>query len=147
MSGKGLDIGTNMLVAASLEGGKVPQFKMQRDAFFVIKPKTEVNKNTIRQVLDKRKASYIASDNDFIVVGEDALEIAMERNSSASRPLKSGVISPKDKDNLPILKTIIKSLVGKGDVGNVPIAGEGKLWPRMLTGGVADCPVQLNSIA
>lgn len=114
MSGKGLDVGTNMIVAAHLDDSNRPVYKKQRDAFFVIRPKTDVNRNTIKKVLDKRKSSYIISNNDFIVVGEDALEMAMERNEISKRPIRSGVISPKDKENLPILKSIINSILGTG---------------------------------
>jgi len=53
MSHKGLDIGTNMLVAAMTDVEGNPVFKMQRDAFYRIVPKTEVNRNSIRASLDK----------------------------------------------------------------------------------------------
>jgi len=52
------------------------------------------------------------------VVGQDALEIAIERNDVASRPLKKGIISPKEKAALPMLKVIIEELVGKGNPGD-----------------------------
>jgi len=115
MANKGLDIGTNMLVAAMLDEEGNPVFKMQRDAFYRIIPKTEVNKNSIRISLDKRGANYIIDeDQSFIIVGEDALEIAIERNDYAQRPMQKGVISPKEKASLPMLKLIIETLVGKG---------------------------------
>jgi hypothetical protein len=119
MGNKGLDIGTNMLVAASLgEDGK-PIFKMQRDAFYKIVPKSEVNKNSIMASLEKRQANFILDEvGNFVVVGEDALEIAIERNDVAKRPLRKGVLSPKEKDSLPMLKLIIESLIGKGEEGD-----------------------------
>ena len=52
--GVGLDIGTNMLVAATLSEDGKPMFKMQRDAFYRIVPKSEVNRNSIKKALDKR---------------------------------------------------------------------------------------------
>jgi hypothetical protein len=112
---KGLDIGTNMLVAAMLDDDGNPVFKMQRDAFYRIIPKTEVNKNSIRVSLDKRGTNYIIDeDGSFIIVGEDALEIAIERNDYAKRPMHKGVISPKEKASLPMLKLIIETLIGTG---------------------------------
>ncbi len=111
---KGLDIGTNMLVAASVGEDGAPKFKMQRDAFYKIHPKSEVNKNSIRMSLEKRGSNFLVDDDDFIVVGEDALEIAIERNDIAQRPLKKGIISPREKDSLPMLKLIIKNLLGQG---------------------------------
>ena len=120
MGSKGLDIGTNMIVAAQFDEEGVPVFKMQRDAFYRIVPKTEVNKNSIRMSLDKRGANFIFDDSirpygSYIVVGEDALEIAIERNDVAQRPMSKGIISPKEKASLPMIKLIIENLLGKGD--------------------------------
>lgn len=115
---KGLDIGTNMLVSSSMDKDNKAHFKMQRDAFYRIKPKSEVNRNSVKMSLDKRSASYIIDDGDFIVVGEDALEIAIERHGKAERPLQKGVISPKDKSSLPMLKLIIKDLLGYSNINS-----------------------------
>lgn len=119
MNHKGLDIGTNMLVAAMFDEDGAPTFKMQRDAFYRIVPKTDVNRNSIRVSLDKRGANYIVDeDQSFIIVGEDALEIAIERNDVAQRPMSKGVISPKEKASLPMLKLIIETLIGRGEEGD-----------------------------
>jgi hypothetical protein len=107
-----------MLVSASLDENGSSEFKMQRDAFYRIIPKSEVNKNSIKMSLDKRKANYIIDDNTFIVVGEDALEIAIERHDKAERPLQKGVISPKNKKSLPVIKTLIKTILGESSPGS-----------------------------
>ncbi len=118
-SHKGLDIGTNMLVSATMDISGNASFKMQRDAFYKITPKSEVNRNSIKMSLDKREASYVIDDSgDFIVVGEDALAIAIERHDKADRPLQRGVISPKNKTSLPMLKLIIKDLLGEATPGS-----------------------------
>jgi hypothetical protein len=116
--GVGLDIGTNMLVAATFDEDGNPVFKMQRDAFYRIVPKSDVNRNSIRKALENRKFNFIEDrEGCFIVVGEEALETAIERNDVAKRPLRRGVISPKEKDSLPMLKILIENLVGKADKG------------------------------
>jgi hypothetical protein len=116
--GVGLDIGTNMLVAATFDGDGNPVFKMQRDAFYRIVPKSEVNRNSIRRALENRKFNFIEDkEGSFIVVGEEALETAIERNDIAKRPLRRGVISPKEKDSLPMLKILIENIVGKAEKG------------------------------
>jgi hypothetical protein len=113
--GVGLDIGTNMLVAARISDEGKTVFKMQRDAFYKIVPKSEVNRNSIKKALEKRNFNFISDkDGSFIVVGEEALETAIERNDVAKRPLQRGVISPKEKDSLPMLKVLIENLLGKG---------------------------------
>jgi len=119
-NGRGLDIGTNMIVAAEMDEEGKAHFKMQRDAFYKITPKSEVNRNSIRTALEKRGANFIISGVDFVVVGQEALEIAIERNDVVKRPLRRGILSPKEKDSLPMLKLIIKNLVGEGD-GNTII--------------------------
>lgn len=128
----GLDVGTNMLVAGISENNGDPIFRNQRNCFYKIKPKTEINKNSIRMSLDKRKANYIIDDGVFVVVGEDGLNIAVERNDVAQRPMSKGVISPKEKASLPMLKFIIENLIGKGKKGDkciysvpaIPIDGD-----------------------
>lgn len=113
----GLDVGTNMIIASTMSDNGGTVFKMQRDCYYMITPKSEVNKNSIRISLDKRQANYfIDEDSSFIVVGEDALDVSIERNDVAERPLQKGVISPKNKRSLPILKRIIKDLVGTTDI-------------------------------
>lgn len=116
MSNVGLDIGTNMLVAGTMDEEGNPVFKLQRDAFYRIVPKTDVNRNSIKVSLDRRGANYIVDeDGSYIVVGEDALEIAIERNDKAQRPMAKGIISPKEKASLPMLKLIVENLIGKGN--------------------------------
>jgi hypothetical protein len=115
MSSVGIDIGTNMIVAGRLDEGGNPVFKMQRDAFYRIIPKSEVNKNSIRMSLEKQGSNFIVDGEDFVVVGEDALSTAIERNDVAKRPLRKGVVSPKEKDSLPMLKLLIEHLIGKGN--------------------------------
>jgi len=118
-SGKGLDIGTSMIIASEIGEDGNAVFKMQRDAFYKIIPKSEVNKNSIRMSLEKRGANFIIDGDSFIVVGNDALEIAIERNDTAKRPLRKGILSPREKESLPMLKLIIKSLVGQGSGGKL----------------------------
>jgi hypothetical protein len=133
MSKKGLDVGTNMLVSSSLGEDGSPVFKMQRDAFFKIIPKSEMNRKSIEMALTKRAANFIFdSDNNCIVVGNDALEIAVERNATAKRPMQKGIISPKEKDSLPMLKLLVESLIGKGEEGD------------KIVYSVPACPVDSN---
>lgn len=115
----GLDIGTNSIIAGISEGDSDPVFRNQRDCFYKIKPKTEVNKSSIKMSLDKRGANYLIDDDgSFVVVGQDGLDIAIERNDVAQRPMMKGVISPKEKASLPMLKLIIKELIGEGKEGD-----------------------------
>lgn len=113
--GVGLDIGTNMLVSAIMNEEGVPSYKKQRDAFYRITPKSEINAKSIAKALEAKKANFILDGKDYIVVGEDALVMANERNDNARRPMSKGVLSPKEKDSLPMIKILIKSIVGEGN--------------------------------
>jgi len=116
---KGLDVGTNLIVAGSMDASGSSTFSMERDAYYRIKPESEVNSNSVKMSLDRRGANYIIdSDGSYIVIGDDALEIAIERRGVAERPLSQGVISPKSKRSLPIIKLIIKSLLGEAVKGS-----------------------------
>jgi hypothetical protein len=115
MSATGVDVGTNRLVSASLAEDGTPVFKTERDAFYRIVPKSEVNKNAIRTSLDKRGSNYIIEGDNFVVVGEEALHFALDRNDHSMRPMAKGVISPKDKANMPMLKLLLKTLTGEGN--------------------------------
>lgn len=115
----GVDVGTNRIVAATLDNDGNPIFKSERDAFYRIVPKSEVNKNAIKLSLEKHGANFITEGNDFCVVGEDAIQIALDRNDTSMRPMRKGVISPKDKSNIPILKLLLESLIGRGDGDNL----------------------------
>ncbi len=121
MSSVGIDVGTNMIVSGRLDVEGNPVFKMQRDAFYRLAPKSEVNKNSIRMSLEKQGSNFIVDGEDFVVVGEDALTIAIERNDVAKRPLRKGVVSPKEKDSLPMLKLLIENLIGKGEKGDAAV--------------------------
>jgi len=115
VKGVGLDIGTNMLVSAMLDESGSPIYKKQRDCFFKISPKSEVNRKSIRMSLESRKANFIIDNDEFVVVGEDALRMANERNAESRRPMSKGVLSPREKDSLPIIKLLIKSIIGQAD--------------------------------
>jgi actin-like ATPase involved in cell morphogenesis len=113
--GVGLDIGTNMLVSAIMNDEGQVVYKRQRDAFFKIVPKSEVNRKSIKTALEGRKANFIIDNEGFVVVGEDALLMANERNLNARRPMSKGILSAKEKESLPMIKLIIKSLIGQGN--------------------------------
>lgn len=117
----GIDLGTNSLCSAiAINEVDAPTFKLERDCFYIIKPKTDVNRSSIKMSLDKRGVKYVINEDDtYIVIGHDALDIAIERNDVVQRPMQKGVISPKEKTSLPMLKLMIENMIGKGDAGDV----------------------------
>ncbi|MDP3043367.1 MAG: hypothetical protein Q8N21_03115 [bacterium] len=104
--GKGLDVGTAFIYAAEKIGNEVV-FRIERDAFFDL-PASDY----IKEVFARDEVKYIRNGDQFYVVGNEALRFANLFQRNVRRPLEQGVISPKEKDALPIIKLLIASAVG-----------------------------------
>lgn len=107
----GLDIGTSFIISAQETPNGV-QYTEMRDAFFRLKPATPIAAKVMEKGL-AGLAYFKDTDGSFVVVGQDAIEKAIERNSSALRPLRRGVLNPQEPDARRVLKYIITKLVGR----------------------------------
>jgi len=107
----GLDVGTSFIVLAKDENGSVT-YKDFRDAFYIIKPSTPVANKMIEKGLNG-KTFIKDQDGSFIILGQDAIEKAIERNETARRPMHKGVVSVKEKEAKRVLAYILKEVVGK----------------------------------
>lgn len=109
---KGLDVGTSFIVLSKQIAHDTIAYKDFRDAFYIIKPT-----NTIAgKMIEKGLAGKIFVkdiDGSFIILGQDAIEKALEKNESAKRPMYRGIISAKEKDSKKVLSFILKEVVGK----------------------------------
>jgi hypothetical protein len=113
LSGRGLDIGTSFIICAKeyATGGKV-MYTEFRDAFIRLVPSSPIAKKMMLKGL-KGQRFFEDTDGSYVVVGQDAIERAIERNISANRPLVRGVISPKEKQARRILRHILKEILGQ----------------------------------
>jgi hypothetical protein len=116
---KGLDVGTSFIVLSQDNNDKV-QYKDFRDAFYIIKPSTPVATKMIEKGL-AGKVFIKDSDGSFIILGQDAIEKAIERNDTAKRPMFKGVVSAKEKDAKRVLAFILKEVVGQASEPNEKI--------------------------
>lgn len=107
----GLDIGTSFIVSAREEVDKVV-YKRQRDGFFTLKAETPVSARFIEQGLNKAGSDFFKKGNDFYIIGEAALEKALERRAVLQRPLHKGVINSKEPEALEMIKQIISGVLG-----------------------------------
>lgn len=123
---KGLDVGTSFIVLAEDAHAAKPDmpsaigaihYKDFRDAFYVIKPTTPVATKMIEKGL-QGKVFVKDTDGSFLILGQDAIEKAVERNDSAKRPMYRGVVSAKEKEAKRVLAFILKEVVGKAKVAN-----------------------------
>jgi hypothetical protein len=118
---KGLDVGTSFIVLASDSEAPVSftsddkfgyvKYTDFRDAFYVIKPTTPVATKMIEKGL-QGKVFVKDTDGAFIILGQDAIEKAIERNESAKRPMYRGVVSPKEKEAKRVLAYILQQVCG-----------------------------------
>ena len=120
--GKGVDIGTMFVKCAYKEGDEIV-FRSQRNAFFEVE-----HTDFTKKILDNSKVKYIIKEDKLYVVGDEALQFANMFNKETRRPLSRGVISPSEKEALPMIELLIKSVVGeptyKGEIVYFSVPGE-----------------------
>jgi len=108
--GIGLDVGTSFIIKAteSEEGLSYTEF---RDAFYRMKPATPIAGKMMEKGL-ANLAYFKDEDGSYVVVGQDAIDKAIERNATALRPLRRGVMNPLEPEARRVLKFIFTQLVG-----------------------------------
>ena len=120
--GKGVDIGTMFVKCAQKEGDEII-FRSQRNAFFEVE-----HSDFTKKILDNSKVKYIIKEDKLYVVGDEALQFANMFNKETRRPLSRGVISPTEKEALPMVELLIKSVVGqpsyKGEIVYFSVPGD-----------------------
>jgi actin-like ATPase involved in cell morphogenesis len=105
--GKGADIGTMFVKCAQTEGEEIV-FRSQRNAFFEVE-----HIGITKKVFDDHKVKYAIKEDKLYIVGDEALQFANMFNKEVRRPLSRGVISPTEKEALPMVELLIKSVVGE----------------------------------
>jgi actin-like ATPase involved in cell morphogenesis len=105
--GRGLDVGTVNLASAVRDVEGNVSIKIQRNVFIEIDAQ-----DFYKKMLTKLNVQYVVHNGHWLVVGDDAFELANILNQETRRPMKAGVISPQEVDALPIEKIILESLLG-----------------------------------
>lgn len=103
---KGLDVGTMNIVAAYQQGDKTV-INQQRNSFLEMEG-SEVTASMLQQ----SKILHMKFNNNFIIVGEDALKFSNVMNSESRRPMSKGILSRDEKQAIPMMKLIIERLLG-----------------------------------
>lgn len=102
----GLDLGTmNIVSARQLEGSKV-ETKRVRDAFL------DLDSDAKRQ-LRLSKVDYVEHEDQLIVIGDSALNMANLFKREVRRPLSRGVISAGELDAQQILSLLVGHVLGQ----------------------------------
>ena len=107
--GKGIDIGTSFIGCCERDGrhGSV-RFRYERDAFFEID-----HGDFTKGMLNKSSVKYIQKGENLYIVGNEALNFANMFHRNTRRPLRTGIISPREKEALPMVELLIRSVAGK----------------------------------
>ncbi|HZE97934.1 MAG TPA: hypothetical protein VE981_12975 [Planctomycetota bacterium] len=104
--GKGLDVGTVNLVAACQNPENEIELRTQRNVFLDV----EITPYT-KAMLTKLNVGYVIQGKRLYILGEPAFKLANVLNRRTRRPMKDGLISPKEQDALPIMKLLIGSIL------------------------------------
>ncbi len=101
----GLDIGTMNLVAARQKGDEVSTTRM-RDAFLDLPA-------SAKKVLKLSGADYIEADDEILLLGDQAMELAALFGREARRPLSAGLVSAGEMQGLDVLGFMIQHIIGE----------------------------------
>lgn len=104
--GVGLDIGTMNIVAARQGSQGKNSITQIRDAFLDLPRES-------KKVLNMSKVPYVEMGDEILILGDKALQVANMFGKEARRPLAAGLVSSSETDALPVLYTLIESVLGK----------------------------------
>lgn len=102
---KGLDVGTMNLVVAKQNGNAVVTSRL-RDAFLNL-PKSS------KKLIKISGADFVETDDEILIIGDHALEMANMFGKEVRRPLSKGLVSPSEINAMDVLAYMIKSLLGE----------------------------------
>ena len=102
--GVGCDIGTMNIVSAR-RGEKGISTKRMRDAFVALPS----NKT---RMLKLSQTSFVQRDDDVLILGDAAMEMANVFGGNPRRPLAGGLIAAGESEALGVLKLLIENVLG-----------------------------------
>jgi len=101
----GVDIGTSKIVFSEKKNGKI-DFSSQHNAFISV----DYSKFTER-ILKQNQIKYHKIDNSLIVFGDGAEIFANMLNTETRRPMRQGLLNPKESYSIEIIKKILNELI------------------------------------
>jgi len=103
--GVGLDVGTMNIVSARRAAEGI-ETKRLRDAF-VAMPKSKT------KMLKLSDTSFVEREDDVLILGDAAMEMANVFGGDPRRPLAGGLISAEEQDALGVLKLLVQNVLGE----------------------------------
>jgi len=105
----GLDVGTSRIVRAQQDGSDFA-FESQLNAFVAI-PYSKITAN----VLQKEGVPHTVQGAEIVVHGNESEKFADLLNAETRRTMTCGVLDAKEPESLTQMRSILNSLLGKGD--------------------------------
>lgn len=102
--GVGLDVGTMNVVSARRTEKGVETVRM-RDAFLDLP-------QDAKKMLKLSKVSFVERDDEILILGDAAMDMANVFGREARRPLSGGLVSSSEQDSLYVLGLIVKNVLG-----------------------------------
>lgn len=101
----GIDIGTSKIVLAEQIGPR-NKFTSQTNAFITVQ-----NSKFTRSILKQNKINHYVTGENLIVYGDGAEVFGNMLNAETRRPMRHGVLNPKESSAIEIIKGILDDLV------------------------------------
>ena len=111
----GVDIGTSKIVFSEKKNGKI-DFSSQRNAFIAV----DYSKFT-EKILTQNQIKYHKIDNSLIVFGDGAEVFANMLNTETRRPMRQGLLNPKESYSVEIIKEILNEPIESNGDSNSKI--------------------------
>lgn len=110
--GVGCDIGTMNIISARKKGDAVVT-KRVRDAFIDVESER-------KKMLNLRGTPYVEYEDQLLILGDTATELAQLLKREVRRPISKGLISTSEIDALEVLSILIEQVLGapqrKGEI-------------------------------
>lgn len=101
----GIDIGTSKIVLSEQAGSR-HKFTSQTNAFITVQ-----NSKFTRGILKQNKINHYVAGDSLIVYGDGAEVFGNMLNAETRRPMRHGVLNPKESSAIEIIKGILDDLV------------------------------------
>lgn len=108
--GRGLDIGTMNLVSARQTQNGIKTRRI-RDAFLDLPLDA-------KKMLKLSDVDFVEREDDLVILGDPALDVANMFGKEVRRPLSAGLVSPSEFDSLEVLSLLVKNVLSKPAVEN-----------------------------
>ncbi|CAN2043114.1 Mad28-3 [Candidatus Magnetomoraceae bacterium gMMP-13] len=105
----GLDIGTTNIINARNAGDQI-SVNTQLNAFVTVQKSPFV-----KNILLSNKVMFFKDNELFYIVGNSSQDFANMFNRNTKRPIKKGIINPKEKLGMKVLSLIINQLIPKSN--------------------------------